>query len=87
MSKSNIQLPGPVLSGDRFMAAMEASPSSDSGGDRASGVSLRERVEKLERVASLARAFQDDSTLETTASIDLSVALGKALSALEADDE
>ena len=33
MSESNIQLPGPVLSGDRFMAAMDVSPSSDSDGD------------------------------------------------------
>ena len=48
---------------------------------------LRKRVEELERVAFLARAFQDDSTLETTASIDLSVELGAALRALEASDE
>ena len=48
---------------------------------------LRERVEKLERVAYLARAFQDDSTLESTASIDLSVELGAALRVLEADHE
>ena len=48
---------------------------------------LRERVEELERVAFLARAFQDDSTLETTASIDLSVELGAALRVLEACDE